>query len=358
MFYRVNVGTNNNELNISYDKYGNKWIGFKDLKKIQIRSNAKALVRLDDRDITVENDASIDVVETAGTINYGYTAYNLGRSEGIYKFVNNRKNYKPMLFTNYSSKKGEKSPLQHIIYFTISYRYKVLLYSTKYEINSTFGKIGTKTDEGFGGCTVVVDTANRNTENPQVFRVAFFDTVTKVYKILTVNIDNENDMSVELVDASGKEVAKLVSLNQKYNSSLKFRIRPRLNKLMTHVYICNADDTGMKSFEKDEYPVNVIEVDPSDDTRPASYNSAIEQFVYDYHKENGNLKYELACLTGNTDEENIDFLDKYLANLASEHITCVTVFEGVKIPNELAKKHNINNIIYYDMETGRSYNKR
>lgn len=351
MIYQVEIGNNRTigDLTVTYDKYGNKFVGIKEIfQRLQIKSNAKQLAKLETEDISVVDSGS-GVCNDREPINYGYKSFKMGKADGIYKFVLNRKNLKPMLFTNHH-KPDEKAPEQHIVYLTISSRFKILVYTSNFEIGATFGK------SEYAGCAVVVDTANKTADNNQIIRIGFIDKVTKIYKIATIDIDANNKISVNISDAEGKEVGKLKSLDTKYPGSLKFRIRPNEGKLLTYAYVCAADEAGKEAFKQDTYPVNIIEVDSSDDVKPTSYNSAVEEVIYNYHKNNGGLKYELAVLTGD-DAENEDFLDKYLGNLVEEHVSAITTI-GVNIPTSILKKHKIGSVISYDMETGRSRSKR
>lgn len=356
MIYKFTIGTTSEDrnLDVTYDKYGNKFFEFPDIRqKLQIKSNVNSLQMLrkpdiksfiKDFEVSERNDISIP---------FSVEQYKLYKNaDKAYKFVNNRKNLKPMLFTNFVPKDAEASEY-HIVYIAVEQpRYKILTYATDYPILSSFGK----TDK-YTGCVAVVDSmAHMFAETDTVFKISFFDTESKVYKTASIIIDGNGNPDFRIDDADSNAVAKLKSLNNKYKGSLKIRIRPDENSMLTQVFICKADENGMVEAKGHQIPANTVTIDPTDNDRPSSYNSAVDDYLFERFKDT-KLKYEITSLTGETDEENERILDSYLASLEKDHITAITTID-VDIPIELLKKYSIRNVIALDISTGKSYSRR
>lgn len=339
MIYRVDIGKLPNPeakeevtLKVTYDKYGNKFFEFEDIRqRIDIRSNVKSLAELESDAITCESLSQADVsnqevnpdVTNDKLIPFIGRTYHLPNdADKKYRWVNKRKNMNPMLLTNFKPKDSDdEAPEQYIVYVAIEQpRYKILSYRTGYDILNSFGKKDSHT-----GCTVVLtDEDIFNAVNDKVIEISFYDSVNKAYKTATVLIDGNGNLEVRVADAYPNEVGKLRTLSKKYKTSLKMRIRPTANKLLTQAFICNDGN--------DKKLLDIID----------------EQYGKNEKVLSNTIVHVLS------EDDNLDYI---LSEITKQKITAITTVD-VEIPLELLKKYKIRNLFEYDMKTGITHSKK
>jgi hypothetical protein len=352
MIARFNIGTFTSnagvdELYVTYDQYGNKFIGFEDIEqRIIMRSNNKDFRTLAPTDVSVAAMSDDVVIEKNNkNIPYSWKKYQFHNDmDKRYRWVNNIKNFNPMLLATRADDNGEYPPETYIMYLAIEYpRYKVLSYFTKYSILNTFNKV-----DKYNGCTIVFDAdEHTNAEDDVIIEIKFFDTVTKVYRVCTITMDGNGNPEMNMRYADGPEVGKLKFLNSKFKSSFRIRIKPKPGSLLTQAYI---------------YPITNPEY--SDDQLTIA-NEKVEKMISEkateFHPETNFYLIPISEVTteGENDkpEYNREEIESALEEISEAKCTAITTF-GINIPNDLIKKYHIRNIFNYDIATDKIYSKR
>ena len=291
------------------EQRNNTFICFDNInQKIRIGPSCKDLSGIKTEDFIVTN-INGGYIDGDNTIPVNICKCSLGSLDTKYKWVNNRKNLNPLFVAN------KKSSEELILFITLSNNIKVLSYYTEYRILHSYGK-----KDKYSGCAVVLNSKelknNSGGDAYDLFTIKFLDTLSERFKIASIAIDTNNNISVSINDASGIDLKRMRAVNKKYPNSLKMRIRVKNHELLTQCYICDKEHTRyLDSLLDGEMP-------------------QWSQIIIDTSKDEKTIFEEL--------DDNLECLEK-------DHVSAITTV-GITVPIELYKKHKISNVFDYDIE--------